>query len=89
MTTVTHYRNKRNPHKYIEVHNDGHYHNAVVQYIRHTLVEMIAAYPPDKSEALRKYYPDGLKSRTGDRCLHRWRIGNLCELLTDYEEVNK
>ena len=30
---VTIYRNKRNPHKYIEVHNDGYYHNAVRQYM--------------------------------------------------------
>lgn len=88
MTTVSLYRNKRNHNKYIEVHNDGHYHNAVVQYIRHTLDEMIAAYPPDKAEALRKYYPDGLKQRTGDRRLHRWKIKNLNELLTDYEEVH-
>lgn len=28
------YRNKRNEHKYLEVHNDGHYHNSVVQFMR-------------------------------------------------------
>ena len=28
------YRNKRNPNKYLEVHNDGHYHNAVRQYMK-------------------------------------------------------
>ncbi len=33
MTTVTVYRNNRNPHKYIEVHNDGHYHNSVKQFM--------------------------------------------------------
>ena len=33
MTTVKIYRNKRNEHKFIEVRNDGHYHNAVRQYI--------------------------------------------------------
>ena len=33
MTTITIYRNKRNENKYIEVHNDGYYHNSVVQYM--------------------------------------------------------
>ena len=33
MTTIKIYRNKRNEHKYLEVRNDGHYHNAVRQYI--------------------------------------------------------
>lgn len=33
MTTVTIYQNKRNSNKYIEVHNDGHYHNSVRQYL--------------------------------------------------------
>ena len=32
MTTVTIYRNKRNENKYIEVHNDGYYHNSVKQF---------------------------------------------------------
>ena len=31
---VTIYRNKRNHNKYIEVHNDGHYHNAVKQFMQ-------------------------------------------------------
>jgi hypothetical protein len=34
-TVVKVYRNKRNNNKYIEVHNDGHYHNSVRQYIEH------------------------------------------------------
>ena len=33
MTTIKVYRNKRNEHKFIEVRNDGHSHNAVRQYI--------------------------------------------------------
>lgn len=33
MVTVKYYRNKRNQNKMLEVHNDGHYHNSVVQYI--------------------------------------------------------
>lgn len=27
---------------------------------------------------------DGDRSYTGDRCLHRWRKKDLCELLKDY-----
>jgi len=33
MTTIKIYRNKQNEHKFLEVRNDGHYHNAVRQYI--------------------------------------------------------
>lgn len=33
MTKIRTYRNKRNPNKFIEVHNDGHYHNSVKQYM--------------------------------------------------------
>lgn len=31
--TVKIYRNKRNGNKFLEVHNDGHYHNSVKQYM--------------------------------------------------------
>lgn len=34
MTTIKIYRNKRNENKYIEVHNDGHYHNTVRQFMQ-------------------------------------------------------
>ena len=27
------YQNKQNPNKFIEVHNDGHYHNSVRQFM--------------------------------------------------------
>lgn len=33
MTTIKIYRNKRNPNKKIEVHDDGHYHNSVRQFM--------------------------------------------------------
>lgn len=33
-TTIKVYRNKRNKNKYIEVHNDGHYHNTVKQFMK-------------------------------------------------------
>ena len=33
MTTVIYYQNKENPYKFIELHNDGHYHNSVKQFI--------------------------------------------------------
>ena len=71
---ITIYRNKRNENKYLEIHNDGHYHNTVRQYMYW------------------KYTKKGVvisetKNFTGDGVLHRWRIGNLRELLEDYEEV--
>ena len=34
MTTITIYRNNRNENKYIEIHNDGHYHNSVKAYLK-------------------------------------------------------
>lgn len=33
MTTIKIYKNKRNPNKKIEIHNDGHYHNSVRQFM--------------------------------------------------------
>ena len=33
MTTTKIYRNKKNENKFIEVRNDGHYHNTVRQYM--------------------------------------------------------
>ena len=68
------YQNKRNRQKYIEVHNDGHYHNSVRQYIEYN--QKVAGR---KVGIVRNY--------TGDGCLHRWRKGNLKELLDDYEDV--
>jgi hypothetical protein len=68
------YQNKRNKRKYIEVHNDGHHHNSVRQYIQHD--QKIAGH---KVGVVRNY--------TGDGKLHRWRKGNLNELLEDYKEV--
>ena len=68
MTTVKTYRNKRNSNKYIEVHNDGHYHNSVKQYMA---------------------WDNGVRNKTGDGYLHRWRIESLRSLLSDYEEIKK
>lgn len=34
MTITTIYQNKRNEHKFIEIHNDGHYHNSVRQFLQ-------------------------------------------------------
>ena len=67
MTTTKYYQNIRNRNKYLEVRNDGHYHNTVRQFIIHR-------------------WCNG-RNYTGDRCLHRWRINNLHELLEDYELV--
>lgn len=33
MTTKKIYRNKRNEHKFLEIRNDGHYHNTVRQFM--------------------------------------------------------
>ena len=74
VTTIT-YRNKRNPNKYLEVHNDGHYHNSLKQY-------MFWSKNPDGA-----ILSDPIKNVTGDRKLHRWRKENLNMLLEDYELV--
>lgn len=75
-TVIKIYRNKRNGNKYLEVHNDGHYHNTVKQYMyweRNVLTDELLPKP--------------IKNLIGDGCLHRWRKENLKELLDDYEEV--
>lgn len=76
MTTIQTFRNRRNPNKFVEVHNDGHYHNSVKQYM-YWEVNVITG------ERLLK----SVKNLLGDRKLHRWRKANLNELLEDYEEV--
>lgn len=75
MTTIKTYRNKRNPNKYLEVHNDGHYHNSLKQY-------MFWSKNPDGA-----VLSDPIKNVTGDRKLYRWRKENLNVLLEDYELV--
>ena len=75
MTTIKTYRNKRNPNKYLEVHNDGHSHNSLKQY-------MFWSKNPDGA-----VLSDPIKNVTGDRKLHRWRKENLNVLLEDYELV--
>ena len=75
MTMIKTYRNKRNPNKYLEVHNDGHYHNSLKQY-------MFWSKNPDGT-----VLSDPIKNVTGDRKLHRWRKENLNMLLKDYELV--
>lgn len=66
-TEVKTYRNKRNPHKYLEVHDDGYGHRSAKQYMH--------------------WNSTGVTNPTGDDNLHRWRKGNLDELLDDYEQV--
>lgn len=73
VTTIKIYRNKRNPNKYLEVHNDGHYHNSLKQY-------MFWSKNPDGA-----VLSNPIKNVTGDRKLHRWRKENLNVLLEDYE----
>lgn len=62
--------------KHIEVHNDGHYHNSLKQYL-YWERNVITGEP----------LPEPVKNITGDRRLHRWRKANLKELLEDYEPV--
>ena len=71
---VTFYQNKQNPNKYLEVHNDGHSHNSVRQFMHWKFVK--------KGTVLSE-----TKNFTGDGKLHRWRKKNLEELLEDYGEV--
>lgn len=72
--TVKFYQNKRNVCKYLEVHNDGHYHNSVKQFIIARLWKNGELMIETRNE-------------TGDGCLHRWRKENLNTLLEDYMEV--
>ena len=76
MTTINYYRNKRNKNKYIEVRNDGYYHNTVRQF-------MLWTYRKWNS------VQSVTKNFTGDGHLRRWRKGNLNDLLEDYEPVTK
>ena len=73
-TKVRIYANKRNPNKFIEVHNDGHYHNSVKQYM-YWHSDILTENKLDKP----------VKNLLGDRKLHRWCKTNLKELLEDYE----
>lgn len=77
MTTIKTYRNKRNPNKYLEVHNDDHYHNSLKQY-------MFWSKNPDGSAL-----SNPIKNIIGDKKLHRWRKGDLNVLLEDYELVEE
>lgn len=76
MTTIQVYRNRRNSNKYIEVHNDGHYHNSLKQYLYW-----------ERNVVTGEPLPKPVKNITGDRRLHRWRKVDLKELLEDYEPV--
>lgn len=77
MTKIRTFRNKRNPNKFIEVHNDGHYHNSVKQYM-YWETNVITG------ERLLK----PVKNLLGDRKLHRLRKADLKSLLEDYEELS-
>lgn len=74
MTTITIYRNTRNGNKFLEVHNDGHYHNSVRQYM---------SWKYRKRGVLLSE----TKNYSGDGILRRWRAENLRALLEDYEQV--
>ncbi len=76
MTTIQIFRNNRNSNKFVEVHNDGHYHNSVKQYMYW-----------GKNVVTGERLPKPVKNLLGDRKLHRLRKADLKSLLEDYEEV--
>lgn len=76
MTTIKYYQNVRNANKFLEVHNDGHYHNSTRQFMYWTIDT------PHKTFSRILNY-------TGDGVLHRWKKENLKVLLSDYAEVLK
>lgn len=72
MTTITTYRNKRNEHKFIEVHNDGHYHNSLKQYLfweRNVITGEATSgtskehYRRQEAPSLEKDQPEGITGR--------------------------
>lgn len=65
-TKIQIFKNKRNPHKRLEIHNDDHYHNTVRAFME---------------------FENGVINLLRDKKLHRWKKGNLAELLEDYEEI--
>lgn len=76
MTTIWTFRNRRNPNKFIEIHNDGYYHNSVKQYMYW-----------QKNVVTDEQLVKPVKNLLGDRKLHRLRKADLKSLLEDYEEV--
>lgn len=76
MTTIQIFRNKKNPNKYIEVHNDGYHHNSLKQYMYW-----------DKNIITGEELQNPVKNLTGDGNLHRCRKANLNQLLEDYEKI--
>jgi len=73
---ITIYQNKRNKDKYIEVHNDGYYHNSVRQF-------MLWKYKQ------KRILLSTTKNFVGDGRLHRWSACSLKELLEDYKMVKE
>lgn len=81
-TTVSTHRNKRNPHKYMEIHNDGYGHRTARQYMQWNKGDEI-----DLGDT--KLVQDhDVKNFTGDGRLHRMNKNWRDEVLdTDYELV--
>lgn len=77
-TSIKIYRNTRNEHKFIEIHNDGYGHNSVKQF-------MYWNKDPITGNLIKK----AIKNITGDQKLHRWNKANLQKLLRDYELINE
>ncbi len=85
-TTITHYQNKRNPHKRVEVHNDGYGHRSLKQYMGYKKGDRISRGDGNPDLIIDKDYRNDL----GDRRLHRWRKKNFDDVIgTDYEPMDE
>lgn len=84
-TTVTHYRNKRNPHKRAEVHRDGYGHRTVKPYMQWDEGEEI-----DYGNGQKVIQRETVHNTLGDGRFHRWRKDNFHDVFeTDYEVMEE
>ena len=85
-TTVSHWRNKINPHKYMEVHNDNYGHKSFRQYMQWKNGEEL-----DFGDKYPKVIQKGdVKNFTGDGRLHRMRKPYFTDIVEDqYYELTE
>lgn len=83
-TAVTHYSNKRNPNKRLEVHDDGYGHRSMKQYMQWDEGEELD-FGKDGKFTMEKTVRNDL----GDRRLHRWRKPNYNEIMQDYDKMGE
>lgn len=83
-TSVTHYSNKRNPNKRLEVHDDGYGHRSMKQYVQWDEGEEFD-FGKDGKFTMEKTVRNDL----GDRRLHRWRKPKYDEIMQDYDKMGE